>query len=506
MLSITRCCAKSQRRASAMSWVRDRAERFVARAMLPLGTPVGATSQDGAARLSAGVALGLGHATNSLAQLFRLKAIASTLGLSGLGVLSQLWATQALVLSLAPVYSGVALIVAVARAGERGSTQTRVLADARGLSLGISTAALVFAIPQLLLVLGNSGDNVPLTLAGLVGLPFAALALVEAAVCQVQGKFIALAVATSISSLAGVAITWFLAARFGLVGAAFGTTLAFALSWLVLVYGQGSRWIPTLRIDLTGSRELWRLGSSALLASLISAVGGALLRYAALSRLGAEPAGALYVLLAISMQLLFLASATMITYSTPRLAAFASRADKVAVRVEIEKLLGLGSAVFGLLILLLGVMSRELTELLSSSFAIVAVLLPLQLVGARMRIFVWLAGAYILPLRHRAAYVLVDLTWNSCLLAGIFLLGSQGLVGYVESYVLASLAAAAFVAWHARRVLGIRGLWAHCSAIICIFGLAAAPTRDWVVLAAALAIVGLEVLRRYVPGVVRAVI
>lgn len=401
-----------------------------------------------------------GNAAVALGQLLRFKVFAVTLGVGGLGLIAQVVALQGLLLSLSPVFSGIALLTVLSRARAVGASEARrALGAARSLALLSSGVAVAVALAASLLLAEASGITriAELAVLGAVGAPFGALALVETVALQERRRFGSLAAANATAAFLSLGVVAILAAGLGPHGAALGLSVAWLIGWLVS-YGLHERRAaaPSLSIDMPSWRELWHFGLGNLAASLVAALAAMSARGAALLLSGEAGAGTVQALLVVSLQVLYLLSASLGAYGSARVTALAARGDLQGMRQEINEVLRLG-ATFGALILAIALFARPLVTIaFSERFAMAADLLPIQLVGDLFRVHAWLAGLYLLPMGFRRVFVGLETLWHLTFVGGALALHPiVGLAAFPVAYAIASGALAALVSWHAWRTLGL---------------------------------------------------
>lgn len=429
--------------------------------IFPQKDPLVASLAPPLARVRAGTITTGAAVFAAVALVVRLKVFAVMLGLGGMGLIAQVSALQTLLLSLTPAFSGVALVTALANAGAESATRRdHVLAAARAFALGITVPAALLLSTGALLAGGTAfGEISGLLVAGVVGVPFGALAYVEQAALQERAFFGRLAASRIGASGLAVVAAVILTAALGPMGAALALSVGLAFSWGVtyLAYARFAG-PPRLSIDPLAWRMIAAPGIAALAAAVVVGLGQAAIRLLALTSLGPEAAGIVHSLSQISTQFSLLASASLAVYATSRIAGFSSRGQRDGVRREIEAVRRLGDPGFGALLLIAAVFADPLVRaLLSDEFLLAARLLPIQLLGELLLISAWLTGLYLLPLGYRAPFIGIPvLLYGLYVVLVAVLQGSVGVVAYPLAYVLACAVASAFISWHAWRTLGAR--------------------------------------------------
>lgn len=426
-------------------------------------------------RLTSGSLLSIAMVVSTVTQLARVKIFAIVLGAAGMGFLAQVTSIQGLLLSTAPLFSGIALVSVLARSRvESEAARQEVIAAARLLALTVSVASVAVAASALA-SLGNAAAPLPaLILIAAAGVPFGAVANVEQSGLQESRRFPLLALVQASAALVSVVAIGLLTAVLGLTGAAAGIGLSLFVAWAVTVALSGSR-----ALRFVFAPTIWRsvasLGAGALGASVLASLAEVALRVAALARFGAEGAGIAHVLLTLTLQLSLLVGAALTSYSTARISGYAARGDLASIRAEIEVARRLATLVGGAAILFLSGMREPFVEIfLSTEFSAVAILMPVFLLGQLLRLQSWTVGQYMLPLGHRASYVaVVPIFYATFLLIMIGAAPVLGLAVIAVAEVSAAAATAAFVLGHARRSIRYVGGGARNAFMLVLVGMIA---------------------------------
>ena len=408
-------------------------------------------------RAAAGAITAAGTAIVTLAQVARVKVFAVALGVAGTGLVAQVSSVQGLLLTLAPLSSGVALITVLAPIDARSDAFARTVGAARGLALmvtvPIATLAGVAGLAGALVL----GDELGLIVAiGCVGVPFGALAATEQGVLQAVGRISGLAMANVATAVIAFALVGGLAVLGGPVGASLGLSLGLAVGWAVTFamsnhYARGGG----IRFDRQVTRSLAHVGVGALSATTVAIAAQALIRAQAFILLGAAAVGLVHALVALALQFSYFAGTALGTYAQPRIAAAVVRGEHGEVAREIREVRWIGGGLVGMSMVVAALVADPLVRLLlSDEFLPVATLLPLQLVGEVFRIYTWLSGMYLLPMGFRRVFVGVELVVVCIFLpVALVLAPSSGIAAFSLAHVVSAAAAAALIAVHAGRSL-----------------------------------------------------
>lgn len=432
-------------------------------------------------RAAAGAVTTVGTGAVAVAQLIRAKVYAVALGASGTGLMAQVTASQQVALSIAPLFSGVALVTLIART-EDAREQHRVLRAARGgalIALGVPAALASTLLAAIALLLRA---DFPLLLAlGLVGVPFGALTAVELAGLQGTRRFGRLAIANVMTAVLGVAAAGIGAVAGGPMFAAAGMSLGMMLSWSVSTSLAGGGTWP-FSFDIPRTRQLVHLGSAAITSATLASVGQAAIRASALVTLGATAAGFVHAMVSLALQFTFFVNAALGTYAQPRIARAAAAGDRAAVANEIIALRMLGGTFVGVAMIPAAVLAEPvILAFFSSEFVPMAQILPAQLVGELFRAHFWLTGTYLLPMGFRRIFVGIELVvYGSLIPAAVVLAPSLGVAGFAVAHVLSAGIAAILLSAHARRELGIGPLQGIAPFVISVVALLASTVAPWI--------------------------
>lgn len=444
-------------------------------------------------RARTGTLMVAGSSSVSLAQLLRFKILAVVLGLSGVGLVAQVYAVQSLVIALAPAFSGVALMTVLSERRAKDSEVGLARAAARSFALVVTTVGIgLLALPVLAMQdVASTPELGAAMLAGLIGIPFGALAAVEVIALQERGGFARLAAATTSAASLSLILIWALAWRFGIVGAAVGLSAGWLLTWCALLAVSREKGARLFTIDAPTWGRLWQIGSTALLATVVAAIGTSGLRFLALSLAGADAAGVIHALLLVSLQLIGLMAAAIGTYSSRRIIEFVARRELDLVRDETEAVLKAGMLSFGIIVLALAAVAGPAVSLVfSDEFVVVARILPIQLVGDLLRAQQLLTAIYLLPMGHRRISLLTEGIAAFVLLAGSAVLyGTFGVLAFPLSYVIAAGCSATITVWHSSNHLRVSPRKSLVSLGIASMGLVGAVFTPMAPLFAAIALV-----------------
>lgn len=405
-------------------------------------------------RASVGAVTIVGTTAVAIAQLGRLKLFAVLLGTAGTGLIAQVVSLQAVLLSLAPLHSGVPLLAALASASEREPWAP--LATARGVALVTAGSLGLASALALVWVGGDHSSLVSLLLVGCIGVPFAALATVEQTALQSRGRFVRLAYANVVSALLGLLAIGLLTWRAGPFGAAAGLSVALAISWIVpFALVDGGR---AIRLERRAALSMLHLGAGALLAAILVSLGQALIRLAALGTLGASGAGIVHVLIGLPLAITYLGASALGSYAQPRIAAAVARGDTEAIKREVTEIRRIGGALVGTAMVATALAAEPLVLIvLSHEFRDVARLLPIQLLGELLRLRFWLTGSYLLPMGFRRLFVGVEvLVYGTLLPIAVVLAPSAGVAAFALAHVIAMFTVLVFLSAHARKAVGVR--------------------------------------------------
>lgn len=405
-------------------------------------------------RFRAGSAMSSASLVTAAVLLARLKLFANTIGVGGTGVVAQVSATQGLLVSLSPLYSGIGLVTVLAKARLDDFGSARSLAAARGLALCVSLVAVAAAVLCIQLI-SPAPDVATVLMIGLAGVPFAALLAVEHSALQARAMFGRLAASTAAGSVLSLALITALTLRAGVHGAAVGLSVALAAGWLVAFLALEGVRRPEVRVQRDVWRALIAVGSGALFMSVASSAGEAAIRYVALALFGATGAGIIHPLQAMSLQIPLVLGSGLAAFATTRIANYAAGHRIGEVASELRRVQELGTIVGGTAVLVMSGTAVPLIRLLlTEEFDALAVMVPLQLLGEFLRVQSWLLGLYLLPLGHRGAFMATAPLYYGIYFTVVAATAPHvSLAAFPLGHVLGSAAVAALVSAHSARTL-----------------------------------------------------
>jgi PST family polysaccharide transporter len=379
----------------------------------------------------------------------RTKLVALTLGVTGVGFLSQVNTALEFATALVSIGLANAVVRGTAAAhteGEAGRAST-FLATSYLVALGLAAPlvlALFFAPPSLLENIFGQGMP-PLTVVALaVAMPLLALTGMEQAVTQGLKSVRYLATATSATAVVGVVLLFPMVLLFGLNGALIHIALFSLAGYLLTLWVRlrASR-DAKLKISLLAAPSLAAIGillsygSANAIGSIVRTANLLLVRTFIIDNFGIDQNGIYQVVWAMPGQVLSIVIGALSSYAFPVVSGLRDR-DEItdAINTALRfTLLATTPLVAGVMLFRYPV----IVALYSHDFLPAVTYLPFQLLGDFLKTITWALGLSLLGRGHLLAFTLLELGWNAIYTTGVFTLARFGLWCAVVSYVVGYL-------------------------------------------------------------------